>query len=136
MGTITLEQIDLLMQRAHVTYAEAKEALERTNGDVLEALLFLEREAKIKTNKSPNPTAGQKINGFISKLNATRFIMRKKERVFVDVPLSVAIIAIVLCFYVSVVTLILSILLGIKVQIIGENDIAEKINSTINDIRK
>ncbi|MDF2595632.1 MAG: hypothetical protein K0R69_1973, partial [Clostridia bacterium] len=48
MGTITIEQIDLIMARANVSYAEAKSALEQTNGDVVEALLFLEKEQKIK----------------------------------------------------------------------------------------
>lgn len=136
MGTITLEQIDLIMQRANVSYAEAKAALEQTNGDILEALLLLEQGEKIKTQKAPVHHTGEKINSFINKLNATSFIMKKGERTFVDVPLSVAIITIILCFHVSVVTLVLSLIFGIKIKIKGENEIAEKINSTLDSFNK
>ena len=40
---ITLQQIHLIMQRANVSYSEAKAALEQANGDILEALLLLEQ---------------------------------------------------------------------------------------------
>ena len=49
MEKITLEQIDLLMERAHVSFADAKEALEHANGDIVEALLYLEQNNKMNT---------------------------------------------------------------------------------------
>lgn len=138
MGTITIEQIDLIMERANVTYTEAKAALEQTNGDVVEALLLLEKDQKIKDKGTValSPRKGEKISSFIEKLNATSFIMRKKERTFVDVPLSVAIIITACTFYISIVGLILALLFGIKIEIKGENDVAEKINSTIDGMNK
>ena len=90
MENITLEQIDLIMQRANVSYAEAKEALEHCNGDVVEALLYLEKIDGIKTHKPVSST--DKVASFIDKLNATAFIMKKKDRTYVNVPLSVALI--------------------------------------------
>lgn len=137
MGTITIEQIDLIMERANVSYSEAKAALEQTNGDVVEALLLLEKEEKIKTHTvAASSTRKEKITSFIDKLNATSFIMRKKDRTFVDVPLSVAIILILCTFYVSIIGIILALLFGIKLEFKGENEVAEKINSTINTINK
>ena len=72
---ITLEQIDLIMQRANVSYAEAKAALEKANGDILEALLLLEQGEKIKSNNTASQKAQStntdKIKSFINKLNAT-----------------------------------------------------------------
>ena len=49
MGKITLEQIDLIMQRTHVSYAEAKEALEAADGDILEAILIIEKKGSTKS---------------------------------------------------------------------------------------
>lgn len=43
MNEITLEKVDLVKERAFVTYLEAKEALEHSNGDVLEALIYIEK---------------------------------------------------------------------------------------------
>ena len=48
---ITLEQVEKLCERANVTYDEAKAALEATNGDLLEALINLERQGKAKAPK-------------------------------------------------------------------------------------
>ena len=134
MATITLEQVDLIMQRANVSYAEAKAALEQCNGDVVEALLYLEKAEKIQTQKTTTST--DKITSFIDKLNATTFIMKKKERTYVNVPLSVALIAIILCFHVSILAIVIALIFGVKISIIGENDIANKINSTIDDLKK
>ena len=44
---ITLEQIDFLRERANVSYKEAKEALEQSEGDMVEALVMLEKQNKI-----------------------------------------------------------------------------------------
>ena len=48
---VTLEKIDIIMERANVTYEEAKEALAKSEGDLVEALIQLERNEKIKKNK-------------------------------------------------------------------------------------
>ena len=44
--TITLEQVDKLRERANVSFEEAKIALEQNNGDLLDALIWLERQGK------------------------------------------------------------------------------------------
>ena len=45
---ITIEQVDKLKKRANISYEDAKAALEATEGDLLEAVIYLEREGKIK----------------------------------------------------------------------------------------
>ncbi|MCL2677987.1 MAG: DUF4342 domain-containing protein [Clostridiales bacterium] len=42
----TLEQADRLRERANVSYDEAKAALDATGGDILEALIYLEKRGK------------------------------------------------------------------------------------------
>lgn len=49
----TLEQVEKLRERANVSYDEAKAALDATNGDLLEAMIYLERNGKAKA-----PTGG------------------------------------------------------------------------------
>ncbi len=48
---VTLEQVEKLCERANVTYDEAKAMLEETNGDLLEAVIKLEKEGRIKAPK-------------------------------------------------------------------------------------
>ncbi len=44
----TLEQVEKLRERANVSYDEAKAALDATNGDLLEAMIYLEKQGKAK----------------------------------------------------------------------------------------
>lgn len=46
---ITLEDVECLREKANVSYEEAKAALERSGGDLLDALIDLERQGKTKT---------------------------------------------------------------------------------------
>jgi len=45
---ITLEQVEKLRERADVSYEDAKSALEITQGDLLEAVIYLEKQGKIE----------------------------------------------------------------------------------------
>lgn len=46
---ITFQQVETLVQKSGVTYTEAKQALEHTGGDLLEALLYLEKLGRSNT---------------------------------------------------------------------------------------
>ena len=41
-----LEKVEKLREKANVTFAEAKEALDKSNGDILDALIYLESQGK------------------------------------------------------------------------------------------
>ena len=42
-----LEKAEKLREKANVSFAEAKEALEKTGGDILDALIYLEKSGKV-----------------------------------------------------------------------------------------
>jgi hypothetical protein len=44
---VTLEQVEKLREHANVSYDEAKAALENAGGDILQALIDLERAGKV-----------------------------------------------------------------------------------------
>ena len=43
-----LERVEKIREKTGVTYEEAKEALEAAGGDVLDAIVYLENQGKIK----------------------------------------------------------------------------------------
>lgn len=46
---VTLEQVEKLREKANVSYEEARQVLEQAGGNLLEALILLERQDRIKT---------------------------------------------------------------------------------------
>lgn len=45
---VTIEQVEKLREHANISYDEATTALENANGDILQAIIDLERQGKIK----------------------------------------------------------------------------------------
>ena len=43
----TMEQVEKLKEKANVSYGEAKEALDAASGDILDALIHLEKQGKV-----------------------------------------------------------------------------------------
>ena len=45
------EKVEKLRQRANISYEEAKEALEKSEGDLLDAMIYLEGQGKISPDE-------------------------------------------------------------------------------------
>ena len=135
MENIKLEQLDLIMQRANVSYSEAKEALEQANGDVVEALLYLERNNKIKSQAQgtcSSSDAVKQCKGFIHKLNATQFVLSKQNKSVVTLPLSIALLVLIFAFPLTVACLLIALLCGMNINIKGDTSIADKFNEAFD----
>lgn len=95
MNESNLEKLDLIRDRMGVSYKEAKEALEICDGDVVEAIVYLE-DKKIQ-NPSPVFTT---LEGFknwlmelINKGNISRIKIKREDKVLVDVPVNAGVAA-------------------------------------------
>jgi DNA polymerase/3'-5' exonuclease PolX len=96
-----LEKMDLLRERMGVSYAQAKEALEKTGGDVTEALVFLEkaqeneRSAKWdgKLEQIGNKIVNQ-IKSILHQGNVTKIRLKKGDRVLLEIPATLGAIGI------------------------------------------
>lgn len=98
---IKLEDVDKVIERTGVSYKEAKEALEMSNGDILDAIIYAEEN--LKNNKLEKEEKGQTIEEFklwlkelINKGNVARIKIKKDEQVLVDVPVNAGIAATVI----------------------------------------
>lgn len=139
-----LEQIDMLRERANVTYEEAKEALESCNYDMVEALVYLERNKKIKNEGSSNCEEGYgfitAIKNLIKKGNATKFVIKKKESILLKVPVTIAAIITVIAPYITVIALVLALFTNHKLQFVNEdgnsdmevNRVLEKVSTAVD----
>lgn len=94
MEEITLEKIDLIRERTKASYSEAKEALIRAEGNVVDALIYLEdnkkQEKKDYVSKNEFMDTLKKL---VKKGNVNRIKIKKEEKVLIDVPVNAGIAA-------------------------------------------
>ncbi|AKL94188.1 transcriptional regulator [Clostridium aceticum] len=142
--SIDLETVDLLRKRANVSYEEAKKALEESNGDLVEALIFLEKANKTKPEKNCEAETMLKgISNFakstIKKGNDTRLIVSKKDNNILNLSMTVTVIASIIAPVIPLAGLPLAFLTNHKIRIKkkdGEdmkvNVVLDKVSSTVN----
>ncbi len=92
---ITLEKIELVKDRTGVTYKEAKEALEATEGNVVDAIIQIEEGINQKKGFKPTEKSEElvsKIKEIVGKGNVSRIIVKKDEEVLLNIPLNAGIV--------------------------------------------
>jgi uncharacterized protein YjbJ (UPF0337 family) len=93
MNEITLEKVDLIRERTGANYAEAKEALEVCEGNVVDALVYIESKKASTTNDlyTNKDEFVNWVKELIRKGNITRIKIKKDEKVLADIPVNAGI---------------------------------------------
>jgi DNA-binding transcriptional MerR regulator len=91
-----LKKIDILRERLGVTYKEAKEALEQTGGDVVQALINLEPSREKWDDKldQKGRELVEYIKELIKKGNVTKIRLKKLDKVIMEIPATVGAIGV------------------------------------------
>ena len=146
-----MEKVERLREKANVTYEEAKAALEETGGDLLDAIVLLERQGKVKEpaqstfsteyeeqtdyikvrdkveeQEKSAPSFGRTIGGlfrgFIRFLKQTTFIVTREED---------TIFTMFFFWEVLAPVMIVALFFGVRYSFDGEEE-AEKANSILH----
>lgn len=108
---ITLEKIDQIVERTGVSYAQAKEALEKVEGDVVEAIVYIEQNSPNFAKKVSDNVSLKKeevldtLKDLITKGNVTKIIVEKEDKKVLEVPVNVALSAGVLSLFLGTLLL-------------------------------
>ncbi|WP_291652845.1 DUF4342 domain-containing protein [Clostridium sp.] len=149
---ITLEKVDQVKERTGVSYAEAKHALEVSNGDVLEAIIYIEGIKGIKQDYIEDSPGKEKyetidelkkwLKDLINKGNVTRIKVSKDGKELVDVPVNAGIAAGVIAVIIPPVlafVVIAAVVTQITIEITKADGSVEVVNKYIskaaNDIK-
>ncbi|AIY81728.1 DUF4342 domain-containing protein [Clostridium botulinum] len=155
MTNITLEKVDMIIERTGVSYAIAKQALEECNGDVLEALIYLEEEIKNEENVDYNIYDDKEdkenmtieelknfIKDLIHKGNITRIKIKKEDTELIDIPVNAGIAAGVIAVLIPpilVAGVIAAVATKITIEITKKDGSVEVINKYVykvsNDVK-
>lgn len=116
---ITLEKIDQVVNRTGATYKEAKEALEKSNGDVVVAIIYLETEFGKEEEACAFRASDilDTVKEYIRRGNVSKVIVKKDGEVLLNLPVTVGAIAIVLAPLVSIVGVGAALVTGINIYI-------------------
>lgn len=140
---ITMEMVDELRKRTGSTYEEAKAALEANNGDLLESIIYLEKQGKMHSGKEEYEKKHYQ-NGFDNVVEGTKKIVKKgnnnflviskREERVLKLSLTVSTVLTVIAPYVVVPTLGVALLTGHRFKIEGKDLNIDKVNKTLDKI--
>ena len=128
--SINLEQIDELRKRANVSYEDAKNALEQSAGNLIEALVYLEKQNKIKPEETPYSENKffKKVKKLIKTGNETKFIVKKDDTVVLNICVTLAIITSIVATPLVVAALIFALVTDHKIRIQKKNHEESQVN--------
>jgi hypothetical protein len=156
-----MEMVEKLRAKANVSYEEARRALEENDWDMLDALVMLEGEGKVKDAEEKaeyttqetadksffiHPDAAQMKSGFarvwdwiktmVRKGNANQLVVSRKGEEMIAMPITVAVLILVFlrvphALLPMLVLLFVSLCLGVRYSFRGP-DIGAKVNDAMN----
>lgn len=134
--TIELDKIDELRRRANVSYEDAREALIKCDGDIVEALVYLEKNNKIKEvhGDGQKKFSFKSIKALLKKGNDNRFVVRKRDRTVLDLSANVMILITIFAFYVTIAGLIIALIMGYRFKFVNSSGENMKVNQTLEKV--
>lgn len=137
---ISLENIDKVVKRTNVSYKEAKDALEKSNGDVIKAIIYIEEQHKTwgenLTDKGEKII--DKVKEILRKGNVTKIVVKKDNEIIMNIPITAGVIGTILSAPMALLGFTAAMLSKCKIEIIKEdgevidvNDLVEKDNKNI-----
>ncbi|MDY3954232.1 MAG: DUF4342 domain-containing protein [Anaerovoracaceae bacterium] len=92
---ITLEKIELVKDRTGASYKQAKEALEESDGSVVDAIISIEESADNKQKSKIGSQGSQlvsKIKELVKKGNVSKIVVKKEDEVLLNLPVNIGVI--------------------------------------------
>ncbi len=140
----TFEKVEKLREKANVTFEEAKAALEEANGDLLDAMILLERQGKAEERREsystkedaslmvvdePERTEKKRGNAFTDKLKTlwhksceNFFVIERENEVILNIPICVFLLILMFAWYVTLIALIVALFFGCKYSFRGADE--------------
>ncbi|MEG0641355.1 MAG: DUF4342 domain-containing protein [Clostridium sp.] len=144
---ITLEKIDIIRERLGVSYAEAKDALLQADGDIVEALIYLEEqfhEAKGNVEcriKEEIYTSAEEFKLWFKELvkkgNLSRIKVKRDNKVMLDIPVNTGIAAgLIACIWTPIILIGIAttVVAKLTIEITREDGTVEVINAIIKNV--
>jgi len=134
MEEITLEKIDIIRERTGVTYREAKEALEKSKGSVLEALIDLDEQKNTNWTEEFSVRSGdviEKVKGLIYEGNVNKISVKSEGRTLVEIPVTFGAIGAMILPHLAVLGVLVAMFKRCTIEVV-RND-GSRIETEVSD---
>ncbi len=135
---ITVEMIDQVKDRTGVSYKEAKEALERTGGNVVDAIIDIEEslgESVKQSEAKDGKKIIEKLKELVKKGNVSKILIKKDGEVVMNLPVNAGIIAGFVAPWASLFAIIAAFGFKCEIEVVKDDgsilDVSEMANETI-----
>lgn len=162
----TFEKVEKLREKANVTFEEAKAALEEANGDLLDAMILLEKQGKAETRTESFSTKNEATdlivvdqpekkeekkrgNAFTDKVKAlwhksceNYFVIERNDENIVNIPIWVFILILLFTWHVTLILMVLALFFGCRYSFQGEdkmklaNDVCDKASEAAEKVKE
>ena len=140
---ISLEKIELVKDRTGVNYKEAKDALIKAEGSVVDAIIMIEDEIDIAPKSKAADQVSQMIENvkqLIHKGNVSKIVIRREEEVILNIPVNLGIVGAVWLFWPTVVATIAALGMKCTIELIKDDgevvSISEKAAETFGGVKE
>lgn len=127
---ITIEMIDELRKRTNVNYSDAKKALEESNGDMVEAIIYLEKNNKTKQDEAKNNSTNIFKKTF-KKLNNIKVEAKKNDILEIRLPLLLFLIVSIMLLPLTILAVVIYMFTGYKFELKNNEDNLKSVNDTL-----
>ncbi len=156
-----LEKVERLREKAQVTYEEAKEALEKNNWDLLDAMVYLEKQGKVKEPEQASYTTryeesekfeeaaketqktdsgfGAMMNRFfdwcrrvIQKGNETMFLVERDNKNLIRLPVTLFVIIGIFAFWILFWVMLVGLFVGCRYSFEGIDKVQVNVNKAMD----
>jgi lipopolysaccharide/colanic/teichoic acid biosynthesis glycosyltransferase len=134
--TVRMDNIDELIRRTNVSYEAAKDALEKCDDNLLEALVYLEKQNIVKPNTTceSKESLWEKFKKLVRKGNNTKFIIRKKDVNVLSISVTFSVIITIIAPYVTFFGLIAALFTGHRIKFEGKDFELGKVNEMMDKV--
>lgn len=140
---ITLEKIELVKDRTGVTYKEAKEALEASEGNVVDAIISIEEKVDSedsRSTKAKKDALVAKMKEIVRKGNISRITVTRDGETIINIPLTVGLVGSLVAPYGMIAATVAAFGFRCKIEFIKDDgtviDISEKAEDLYEDAKE
>jgi len=126
--------IDSVVARTNATFQQAKEALEKTNGNVVDAIIYIESAQKSSWQEELTDKGNEiikKVKEILKKGNVTRITVKKDDEVILNLPITAAAVGAIISAPLALIGLGGALLSKCTVEIQKEDGEVIKVNEMV-----